>query len=69
METKELDMYRVVFLPKLAGRDEPSVWHPTRARAEQWADYFANRGHSVAVQWGKNGKLDRWTPRSYAAIS
>lgn len=64
MEHTNLDMYRVVFLPKLAGyEDDSSVWHPTRAVAEHWADYFAHRGRAVAIQHGHKGELERWTPR------
>lgn len=64
MDPNNFDMYRVVFLPKLAGYEDAScVWHPTRAAAEQWADYFARHGRAVAVQRGHKGELQRWTPR------
>jgi hypothetical protein len=69
MENENFDMYRVVVLPKLSGRDEPSVWHPSRMTAERWADFFALKGYPVAVECGRTGKLNKWTPLGYVAIN
>ncbi|MDN3919210.1 hypothetical protein [Roseateles violae] len=54
-------MWRVIFYERVGNRvrlDRTGPWLPTRRLAQQWADWFLQRGYHVALQ-DQSGGLDR----------